>query len=88
MYDTAMTFALTLQAVFIVLWIGWLAVFLIIETIAILLARKFDDKLDETQNDGGTFSSFVWRLTKRNMVIFAIFTIFWSWLSYHFIFQG
>lgn len=76
---------MSLQALFTWLWIGWIALFGIIEFAALLLAKKLNDNNDETKYDGVTLSTFVWRLIKRNAIIFSIFTIFWIWLTVHFL---
>lgn len=79
--------SVTLQTIFTLLWVGWIGLFLVIEAAAIALWRKFDDKNDTTKYDGGTLSTFVWRLIKRHALIFFVFTLFWSWLTFHFLFE-
>ena len=77
-------FALTYLAIFNWLWLGMFILFGLIEISALWLHKKFTEA--GRYNDG-TLSDFVRRIVRRNVYIFAVFTLVWIWLSYHFLVQ-
>lgn len=73
-----------MQELFTWLWIGWIIAFVVIEGLALLWAKRMDDKNPDTKYDGGTLSELVWRFIKRYSLVTFLFAGFWLWLTLHF----
>lgn len=73
----------TMATTFSYFWLAWLMGFVVIELIALFMERgkKIPDY------NGGTLSELIWRLTRTNRLIMAIFTTLWIVLTYHFFIQ-
>jgi hypothetical protein len=71
-------FAVTETGTFSCLWLGWLALFIVVELVAL---KRGKGKLDG--NNGGTFSELIWRL-KANKFFMVFLVLFWVVLGYHF----
>ncbi len=75
----------SLAGTFSYFWFGWLALFLVIEGVAL----KVDKGKNLNGQQGGTFSGMIWRLTRQNRLVFVCFLFFYAVLGIHFfLFSG
>ncbi len=72
----------SIQTGFTVAWVIWIVQFAIIETLALVVAMRMKR---EEPYDGGTLSEFVWRFIRLSKWVFIAFSIFWLWLTLHFL---
>lgn len=78
-----MIYFASMATTFSIFWLGWLVLFCVIETAALI--RERGKKI--TNYNGGTLSELVWRLTRTNRLVMGIFLAFWVVLTYHFFIQ-
>mgnify|MGYP000648645435 CR=1 FL=1 len=72
---------MTLAEQFDNFWLYWIVAFIVIEGAALWLSRKSMQR----ENQGGTLSELVRRITKQNRLVKVVFIIFWIYLGLHFL---